>query len=275
MPEYDKTPLDREPIGAEFPARRGEGPNVGLIVGIVLAVLAAAAGWFWYRGRAAPAPAVQAAAAPAPAAPAATAEPAVPLPDLDASDAALRDWVARLSAHPELAAWLVNDDLARRFVAAVVAVAEGTSPSRHVAFLAPAEPFRVRTSGGRTYIDAASFRRYDLATDVFASLDERGTAELFRRIAPLLDEAYLEVGDPQRTFEETLERAIANLLAVPVPAAPVEVTAASVSYTWADHDLEGRTLAEKHLLRLGPENATRVQSKLRALAKAMELQVPG
>ena len=51
--------------------------------------------------------------------------------------------------------------------------------------------------------------------------------------------------------------------------------AASVSYTFADRELEGLSLAQKHLLRLGPDNARRVQDKLRALARALELEVPG
>ena len=272
----DHSSLELQTIRTEAPVARRPGAGAGLVVGIVLVFLAAAAGWWWLRGRATPAPALPAAAAPAaPASAAPAAAPALPLPDLDASDSFLREAVRRLSAHPQLAAWLVDADLARRFVAAVVAVAEGKSPASHLGFLAPAEPFRVRTSGGRMYVDDASFRRWDLATDIFVSIDEGGAAELVRRIRPLLDEAYLEVGDPRGSFEQTLGRAIGNLLAVPVPIAPIEVRAASVSYTWADHELEGLSLAQKHLLRLGPGNARRVQDKLRALAGALALDIPG
>ncbi len=276
----DRIPLATAPIRSEVREERRADPGLAPVIAIALVVLAAAGGWWWYRGRAMPAPSTSPAippAATAPAAPAAAeaAEPALPLPALDASDTFLREAVARLSAMPQLAAWLVDADLARRFVAAVVAVAEGRSPSSHVGFLAPAEPFRVRSSGGRTYVDGASFRRYDLATDVFVSIDERGAAELYRRIRPLLTAAYREVGDPRSGFEPTLGRAIGNLLSVPTPIAPVEVHAGSVSYAWADPDLEGLSLAQKHLLRLGPENARRVQDKLRALARALELEVPG
>jgi hypothetical protein len=271
---FDSTPLERHPIGADPSGRGGEGPGAALYVGIVVAVLAAAAGWFWYRSRsAAPAPPV-ATATPAPApAPAAAAPPAEPLPTLDASDPYLRATVAKLSSHPELAAWLVDEGLARRFVGAVVNVAEGTSPASHLGALRPAEPFEARRSGSRLYIDSASFRRYDLATDVFESIDAQGAAGLYRRIEPLLDQAYLEIGDPQASFRQTLARAIGRLAEVPVPAAPIELTLGGVSYQFASHDLEGRTLAEKHLLRMGPENAKRVQAKLRELAAALGLDV--
>ncbi len=274
----DRIPLETAPIRSEAPGERRAGPGLAPVIAIAFVVLAVAGGGWWYRGRATPAPATSTAAPPAATAPtapaaAATAEPALPLPTLDASDAFLRDAVGRLSAMPQLAAWLVDADLARRFVAAVVAVAEGKSPSSHLGFLAPAEPFRVRSSGGRTYADDASFRRHDLATSVFVSIDERGAAELHRRIRPLLAAAYLEVGDPRSSFEPTLARAIGNLLAVPVPDAPVEVRAASVAYLWADPELERLSVAQKHLLRLGPDNARRVQDKLRALARALELRL--
>lgn len=274
----DRTSLELQTIRTELPEPRRGGPGAGLVAGIavaVLALVAAAGGWWWLHGRAISAPVTPAAAAPeAPAGDRPATAPAVPLPGLDASDAFLRAALGRLSAHPQLAAWLVDADLARRFVAAVVAVAEGRSPAAQVGFLRPAEPFRVRTSGGRTWVDDASFRRYDLATDVFVSIDEPAAAELYRRIRPLLVEAHLEVGDPRESFEQTLGRAIGHLLAVPVPAAPMEVRAASVSYTWADRDLEGLSLAQKHLLRLGPDNARRVQEKLRALAATTELEIP-
>jgi len=54
------------------------------------------------------------------------------LPQLDDSDGWLRGLVGQLSAHPELAEWLVTDEMIRRFVAAVDNLAEGTSPRSHL-----------------------------------------------------------------------------------------------------------------------------------------------
>ena len=65
------------------------------------------------------------------------------LPELDGSDAWLRDLIGQLSAHPELAEWLVTDEMARRFVAIVDNLAEGTSPRSHLPFMEPDEAFKV------------------------------------------------------------------------------------------------------------------------------------
>ena len=107
--------------------------------------------------------------------------------------------------------------------------------------------------------------------EVLYSLDTAGTAELFHRIHPLLDEAYAEIGDPNLTFDQTLARAIGRLEAVPVPQTPIEVVPQGGAWAFADHGLEQRTLPEKQLLRLGPANERLVQSKLAELAKALGL----
>lgn len=261
------------------PGRRRRSPGLAVAVLAVFAVvlLGAGAGWYWLRSRAAPEPpGVAAAPANEPAEPPASRDvPPLDLPELDASDAVVRDLIAGLSRHPELAVWLVNDDLVRHFVAAVVTVSEGASPAPHVEFLDPAAAFAVGDSGGRTVLDPASYSRYDLVTETFASLDTQGAARLYHQLEPLFDEAYRELGFPDGSFNDSLTRAIRNLLAVEVPEQPPElVPSATVAtaYEFKDTALEARTPAQKHLLRMGPENARRIQSRLGELLAALALQ---
>lgn len=260
--------------GPRFEERRppsSPAPVIALVV--VLVLVLAAAGWYWLRGSRKPEPpaaGAPAAAAPAPG-PESPAEPAIELPPLGASDAIVRQLVSRLSAQPRLIDWLAHDGLVRRFVAAVINVAEGVSPASQVRFLTPTERFSVRTTGGRTVIDEASYDRFDTLVSVFVSLDEQRAARVYRQLHPLFDAAYREVGDPRRDFDQTLAQAIDNLLRLEVPAGPIEVVPSGAGYHLADPALESWTTSEKHLLRLGPENARRVQDKLRALAAALGL----
>jgi hypothetical protein len=198
-----------------------------------------------------------------------TAEPLV-LPALDASDEVVRTLVAGLSARPELARWLVHDQLIRRFVVVVDNVAEGVSPRGHVEFLAPGDEIQVLEAGDDSLLlDEASYRRYDPLAAVVASLDTEGTVHLYRSLRPLIDEAYRDLGYPDRPFDETLEEAVASLLAVPVVTGAVRLEAGVVSYRYADPRLEDLTAAQKHLLRMGPDNTRRIQGKLRDLARAL------
>jgi hypothetical protein len=188
---------------------------------------------------------------------------------LATSDAIVAELVGELSEHPKLAAWLANEDLVRRFAAAVDNVADGKSPRAHLEFLRPEERFRAIERNGRFTIDPASYRRYDLVAEVFASLDTEGTVTLYRELQPLVREAYREIAPPDRDFDTRLIAAIDQLLAVPVPGAQVEVKPKVVTYTFADPDLEALSDAQRQLLRMGPDNVRTIQAKLRELKAAL------
>jgi hypothetical protein len=138
-------------------------------------------------------------------------------------------------------------------------------------FLAPGAPFRVAHSGGRMFIDPASYRRFDLLAATFVSLDTEGVARLYSQLHPLLQEAYGELGLPAPSFDAVLTDAVGNVLAVEVPEGPVEIVPATTGtgFEFADAGLERRSAAAKHLLRMGPGNARRVQAKLREIAGAL------
>jgi hypothetical protein len=280
MPKLEDILIDRpnrNPFRSIGRRRRSRTPVIAAISVLVALALGAGA-WYMLRSREAAAPQQMEAAAtdalPEPAAQPPVAVPPLDLPALDASDAFLRDLVARLSSHPQLAAWLVNDNLVRRFVATVADLAEGISPATHLRFLTPEQAFGVQESGERLVIDPASYRRYDLLTATFVSLDTEGTTQLYRQLLPLFEEAYQELGIATRSFDDAMALAIANLLAVNVPDRLQVVASGATAYEFSDPRIEARGGAEKHLLRMGPENARRVQAKLRELADALSIQIP-
>jgi hypothetical protein len=280
--DYDDLPLDREttdesPGGRHFgsqPEERSGGAGRWIAVLAILALLGAGA-WYLARRRQPPAapPAVAAepaAAAPAPVADAAPAERSFVIPSLEASDPLIRELVASLSAQPRLARWLANENLVRRFVAAVDNLAEGTSPTTHLRPLGPDGAFRVARprADAAPVVDAASYQRYDALVDAFVALPTAELARLYRELRPLFNQAYAELGYPGRSFDDRLAEAMGRLLAVEVPNQP-EVKLKVVTYEYMDPELEARSAADKHLMRLGPENARRVQAKLREIATAI------
>lgn len=190
------------------------------------------------------------------------------VPALEQSDPWLREIVQQLTTHPEIAKWLVTDELTRTAVVVVDNVAEGKPPSSHMDFLAPAEGFQVSELGGKTVIDTESYRRYDEIVDVIESIDTRGAARLYQAMQPMLQEAYEDLGYPGQSFEAALGRAVKRLLAVPVVDGPIEVEPEIASYRFADSNLEQLSPVAKQFLRLGPENLRRLQTKVRALARA-------
>lgn len=244
----------------------------------VLAILAAAAAVYYLvfmkkTGHpAAPPPAVEtvtpAEAAAAPADPGL--EPlAFPGVGLDASDAAVREFAAVLSASPDFAKWLLSKDLVRKFVVSVDNVANGLSPRPHIDFFAPQGAFRVARSRTGTTVDAASYARYETVVRVALSLDAAAAARLYRAVKPLIREAYDDLGYPGADFDETLVRAMRELLGTPVVDGPVKLEQKVLSYAMTDPALEGLSPAQKQLLRLGPTGVQAVHGKIRELAAAL------
>jgi hypothetical protein len=188
---------------------------------------------------------------------------------LDESDDLVRKLAGQLSSHPKLAMWLMSEELIRKFVAAVDNIANGQSPGPQIDFFKPAGDFKVRDEAGDFFLDPESYKRYDLVAEVFASLDPEGTAILYRQLKPAIQEAYKDLGYPDANFDDTLNRAMRELFRVPVVKQDIRVEKKVVTYTMVDPALERLSSAQKHLLRMGPDNVRVIQGKLQELAESL------
>ena len=249
----------------------------GLAIAI-LAVLAAAAAVYYFVFMKEPGGAAAKEAAPAEAAaPAAEKAPAggpgeplaFPAVGLGESDAAVREFAAALSADPEFAKWLLTKELIRKFVVAVDNVANGLSPKPHVDFFSPSGKFRVVRTNKGTLVDEASYSRYDPVVGVALSVDAAAAVRLYRAVKPLLQEAYRDLGYPGVDFEDTLVRAMAELLETPVVEGPIFLEQKILSFAMTDETLESLSAAQKQLLRIGPKGVRAVHGKTRELAAAL------
>ena len=284
------TAMDAGEFEFETPAAKPQPPDppdppqedrqwpVKLIAAAAVAVVVLGAGLWWLLGGTddpADTEVAQVAAEPAepepPAAPVELAEPEVipepvELPALGDSDAFVRELVDALLAHPNLAAWLVGDNLIRQFVVTVDNVANGRNPAQQLAVLRPERRFRATGDGEQMLIDPASYQRYDLFARVTGALDPPGAALLYQTLEPLLDEAHRDLGYPDTPFRRTLERAVRHLLAAPVVESPPVVVRRATLHLYADERLEALTPAQKQFIGMGPDNVLVVQAQLRAIA---------
>jgi len=194
----------------------------------------------------------------------------IALPPLDQSDAVVADLVRKLSSHPRVAAWLTTPGLIRNFTAVTLRIADGKTPAKMLLPLRPDGAFRVAERDGGIYIDSRSYDRYRPIAEAVASIDARGSASLYATLKPRIEEAHRELGQPDGSFDRTLERAIVELLETPVRSGQVRVQPhGGIGYGFADSRVEDLTAPQKQLLRMGPENARIVQAKLREIALAL------
>ena len=195
--------------------------------------------------------------------------PQIPPVELDKSDELVRQLAAELSAHPRLGVWLGSEQLIRRFVAAVDNIANGLSPRPHISFFMPDAEYMTIKRGDLLVADPDGYNRYNPVVDVFVSLDSKKCVSLFRGFKSLLQEAYRDLGYPDEDFEGTLLKAILELLRAPVVDGTIVVEKTVISYKMLDPKLENLSEAQKHLLRMGPENVEAIQKKLREMALAL------
>lgn len=188
---------------------------------------------------------------------------------LDESDGLVRKLAGELSSHPKLAMWLMSDELIRKFVAAVDNIANGQSPVPQIDFFKPDGDFKVIDEAGEYFINPESYKRYDLVAEVFASLDPKGCVTLYKQLKPAIQDAYRDLGYPETEFDGTLKKAIMELLKVPVVKNDIQLEKKVVTYTMVDTDLESLSSAQKHLLRMGPENVRVIQGQLRSMAQSL------
>lgn len=189
--------------------------------------------------------------------------------ELDRSDDIIRELAEELSSHPKVASWLMSKDLIRKFVAAVDNIANGLSPGPQIDFFAPEGAFKVIEKDGLYYANPEGYNRYNLVADVFSCLNSEDFVKLYGQSRLLIQEAYQDLGYPEKDFDKTLTAAIIELLKVPVVKGKILLESKVISYAMADPELENLSEAQKHLFRMGPENVRKIQAKLRELAAAL------
>jgi len=196
--------------------------------------------------------------------------PDAPLPDLFDSDAYVREALNALFAHPQLAQWLVPEHLIQRFVAFVDAL-----PNRKVSTnLWPAKPvsgrFFVQEAGATSVIGPANNARYDAHVAALTGVDTQAAVALYLRLYPLLQQAYRDLGYPDRHFNDRFVAVLDHLLAAPEPTAPVTVALDDKgNWIYTDTALESASAGQKFLMRLGPQHETAAKAKLRDIRSAL------
>jgi len=274
MLNIDEVELDRnyEKSFQPVPEPRRTGWVIG---GVILLVIAAGVAYTFLRDRPA-APTTIRTPAPA-AAPPATVQPkplvgeSISLPPLAETDAIVRELVGQLSAHPSIAAWLATKGLIANFTVVTLNIAEGQAPTTHLRPLAPKARFQTTGSGAALAINPKSYDRYNGYGDAVGSLDATGTARLYLTLKPRVLDAYRELGYPDGNFDRVLERAIGELLKAPVVDGAVPLRPKTLTFAFADPQLESLAPAQKQLLRMGPRNVAAVQGKLREIAGLLQL----
>jgi len=201
---------------------------------------------------------------------ASTPKPVAPsLPTLDASDQMIRDLLVSDESLPAFITWLELDDLIRRSASYMDGLARGSMLSKVFPLSAPEGKFTTHKQGDVIWLNAGNYERYNSTVDIMLSLDMQKMAKIFHKIRPLLESAFMELGYKPRQMDGIILQTIDNILAAPVIVEPLKLTRDSVTYKFADPELEALMPLQKQLLRAGPENTRRIQQQAKTLKEAL------
>jgi hypothetical protein len=218
--------------------------------------------------------------------PVALPEPVVeeaPLPELAESDAAALAMLDALAGGTPLTQYLAGDAVISRIVATIDALRGRRVPDVIQAVRGPDGDFLVtvveqpeaviRNEAGdplpQYAIDPANYRRYTAYVELLEAVDPVELAAAVRTWQPLLEEAFRQLGYPEGNFDQRLRSVIDELLAAPEPRQPIRLIKPEAYYLYADQELESLSAGQKALLRMGPENAARVKTRLAAFRDAL------
>lgn len=188
---------------------------------------------------------------------------------LDTSDGTIKTQLLALADYEAAAKLLVNDDLLQRFVVFTENIAKQAIATNHRVMTQPEQAFRTYEQSGKTFIDAASFKRYTPYVDTLTSMDTESLILMFDTYRPAMQDMFAEIGDPSDDFKFVMVDAINHLLDTPEVPVPIEVHTESVMFKFKDERLEALSAPQKQLLRTGPENMRRIKNKLRDIKQAL------
>ena len=191
------------------------------------------------------------------------------LPSLDDSDEFVRERLLLIKHRADLETWLNTDDLIRRSASYFDGLARGVILSKILPLTAPEGSFTTHRDGDIIWLNAGNYERYNSTIAVLTSLDMKSMAQLFHFIRPLLESAFAEMGYRPRQMDGIILQGIDNILDTPIIVERIELTRDSVTYKFADPDLEALLPLQKQLLRTGPENTQRIQQQAMALRAAL------
>lgn len=194
------------------------------------------------------------------------AAPVEPLPELDQSDESVEQKFNQLVENSQTSDLLLFQTFIRNFVVIVDNLTADKLPQQYLFFHPPVGQFLVTAAEeDLSYIDPANYNRYKPFISLVQSVDTDRLINIYSYLYPLFQQAYEELGYPDRYFNDRLIAVINNLLQAPEVQGTPELEQPSVYYKFTDPALESLSTGQKILIRIGPENADIIRSKLQEL----------
>jgi len=133
--------------------------------------------------------------------------------------------------------------------------------------------FVASVADGEMSISPKNTARYTPYVRLAEVVNTEKLVALYLRLYPLFQKSYEELGYPNKYFNDRVIEVVDNLLAAPDIKEPVKLLQPKIVYAYADPDLEGRSIGQRTLMRIGSENEAKVKTKLQEIRQELLLHM--
>ena len=194
----------------------------------------------------------------------------IPLPTLEQSDDALKRDLYTLATQQALDSLFNMNRIIQRFVVTVDNLPrEQLLRSKYRSNRTVSGRLRVEKDDYGIYLSEENFARYTAFIDLLESMNTDLLVALYLYYYPLIQTTYQGLGYPSGYFNDRLIDVIDQLLKTPDISGRIRLVRPRVLYKYSDPELEALSAGQKVMIRIGPQNASRVKTKLRELRRGL------
>ena len=187
----------------------------------------------------------------------------IPEPPIEEQVTFLFDW-------REYGQLFLLEALVNNFVVTIDNMTGPKLPQKFTFTQPPAGKFMVqKETEDNQYLDPKNYERYTKFVQFAMAVDINRFVNFYVKHYPKFQSAYEELGYPDRYFNDRFVEVIDHVLATPDVQGPFKLEQPKVYYTFADPMLEALSAGQKILIRIGPDNAAKVKTKLLELRRAL------
>ena len=194
-----------------------------------------------------------------------------PLPQLGESDSFMLEALASVTGKESLMKIFRVELLIHNIVATIANLPNQGLPVNTMPVTPVPGNLVASVADGEMSISSKNAARYTPYVRLAGVMNTEKLVALYLRLYPLFQQSYEELGYPNKYFNDRLIEVIDNLLAAPDIKEPVKLVQPKIVYVYADPDLEGRSIGQRILMRIGSENEAKVKIKLQEIRQELFL----
>jgi hypothetical protein len=254
--------------------------KIFMVIAVVILGGALAAYYYWEQAQPEP-KAVEVTALPPPIAPpkpvlrqvVKVPEAQSPLPQLGESDSFMLEALASLIGKESVVKIFRVEQIIHNIVVTIDNLPNQSLPVNTMPVTPVPGNLVASVADGEMSISPKNAARYTPYVHLAGVVNTEKLVALYLRLYPLFQKSYEELGYPNKYFNDRVIEVIDNLLAAPDIKEPVKLVQPKIVYVYADPDLEGRSIGQRTLMRIGSDNEAKVKTKLQEIRQELFLHM--